>query len=221
MSTAIASVADLTEFGRIQLSPHFFMRDMLYSEVANFHGLRNIPEDPDLAVAAGRRLAAEILEPLHEAFGAVTIRSAYRSPSVNGFCHERFKEGDRACFCSDNEYNRAQHIWDRRDADGYMGATASILIPWYLPRYEKTGDPRPLAWWIRDNLPAYDMAAFYPWLCAFNIRWYEGPSSQQIRLSDGVNAEVLTERGMANFEGDHSGEYAGFPEALGSASDPS
>ena len=211
MSHSIDSVAELTEFGRIRLSEHFFMRDMLYSEVGNFHGLPNIPVDPDLAVAAGSRLAAEILEPLLGAFGAVAIRSAYRSPTVNSFCNEKFKQGERAYFCSDNEYNRAQHIWDQRDADGYMGATASIVIPWYLPQYETTGDPRPLAWWIRDHIPAYDTVAFYPWLCAFNIRWYEGPSKQQIRLSDGVTAEILTERGMTNFDGDHSSEYPGFP----------
>ena len=187
------------------------MRDMLYSEVANFHGLTNIPDDPELAIAVGRKLAEDILEPLHEAFGAVAIRSAYRSASVNGFCNEMFRKGERAYFCSDNEYNRAQHIWDQRDAAGYMGATASIVIPWYLPRYEQSGDPRPLAWWIRDNIPAYDSVTFYPWLCAFNIRWYEGPGTQPIRISDGTTAEVLTERGMANFDGDHSGDYAGFP----------
>ena len=87
----------------------------------------------------------------------------------------------------------------------------SLVIPWFLSQYEETKDPKPLAWWIRDHVPAYAMMAFYPWLCAFNIRWYEGPSTQQIRLSDGANSEILTERGMANFEGDHSAEYPGFP----------
>ena len=207
----ITSVAALTELGRVQLSPHFFMRDMLYSEVANFHGMPNIPEDPKLAIEAGRNLAGKILEPLHEAFGAVTVRSAYRSPSVNGFCNERFKAGERAYFCSDNAYNRARHIWDRRDAAGFMGATASIVIPWYLPRYAETQDPRPLAWWIRDHVPDYDSMQFYPWLCAFNIRWYEGESDQSITLSDGLESEVLTRKDMANFAGDHREFYPGFP----------
>lgn len=211
MGTAIESVADLTEFGRTRLSANFFMRDMLYSEVANFHGIPNIPDDPDLAVEAGRNLAEKILEPLHTAFGSVVVRSAYRSPAVNGYCHERFKEGDRAYFCSDNVFNRAQHIWDQRDANGCLGATASIVIPWYLPRFEKTQDPRPLAWWIRDNVPDYDLMSFYPWLCAFNIRWYEGDSSHTIRLSDGKDSETLTEKGMENFGGDHSDRYPNFP----------
>ena len=206
MISKITDVADLTEFGRIQLSPHFFMRDMLYSEVANFHGLPNIPDDPALAVEAGRNLE-KILEPLHAAFGAVTIRSAYRSPAVNGFCNKKFRQGERAYFCSDNEFNRARHIWDQRDAKGFLGATASILIPWYLPRHAETGDPRPLAWWIRDHLPDYDAITFYPWLCAFNIRWYEGESLQTISISDGVTPVVLTEKGMANFDGDHAGAF--------------
>ena len=213
MPSQIDSVTALTELGRVQLSPHFFMREMLYSEVANFHGMPNVPDDPDLAIEVGRHLAEHILEPLHRAFGAVTIRSAYRSPSVNGFCNEMFEKGERAYFCSPNDYNRARHIWDQRDADGFLGATVSIVIPWYLPRYAESQNPRPLAWWIRDHVPAYDSMSFYPWLCAFNIRWYEGDSAQEIRLSDGVDSEVLTRRGMANFDGDHSDSYPGFPAA--------
>ncbi len=78
---------------------------MLYSEVANLHGLPNIPDDPDLAIAAGEKLCCLILEPLRRAFGHVAVRSAYRSPSVNDFCHQRYTQGDKACFCSDNDYN--------------------------------------------------------------------------------------------------------------------
>ena len=66
-----ASVADLTTLGRGRLSDHFFMRDMLYSEVANFHGLSNIPDDPDLAIATGEKLCQLVLEPLHRAFGGI------------------------------------------------------------------------------------------------------------------------------------------------------
>jgi len=211
MANKITSVADLTDYGRVQLSPHFFMRDMLYSEIANFHGIQNIPNDPDLALDAGRHLATEILEPLHQAFGGVTVRSAYRSPAVNGFGNEMMQAGDRAYFCAPNENNRASHIWDERDKDGYLGATASIIIPWYLPRFEKTKDPKPLAWWIRDNIPAYDFMIFYPWHCAFNIRWYEGPSFKLIRLSDGINSKDLTHKGADNFDGDHSDQYPDFP----------
>ena len=48
----------LEELGRVRLSKSFYMRDFLYSEIANFHGIPNIPDDPDLAIAAGRKLCA-------------------------------------------------------------------------------------------------------------------------------------------------------------------
>ena len=44
------SVDTLENLGRVRLSRSFFMRDFLYSEIANFYGIPNIPEDPDLAV---------------------------------------------------------------------------------------------------------------------------------------------------------------------------
>jgi hypothetical protein len=202
-----ASLAELTALGRVRLSEHFFMREMLCSEVANFHGMQNIPDHPDLAIEAGSKLCQLLLEPLHRAFGAVAIRSAYRSPSVNAFCNERFALGDTAYFCSENEFNYARHIWDYRDAARFLGATASLVVPGYLAHFERTQDYRPLAWWIRDHVEGYAELAFYPWLCAFNIRWYEGPSERRITYSDPPYREILTEEGMANFAGDHSAAY--------------
>ena len=135
------SVAELTELGRVRLSEHFFMRDMLYSEVANFHGMPNIPEDPDLAIATGEKLCQLVLEPMHRTFGGIVVRLAYRSPGVNDFCHQRLIAGENAYYCSDNVYGAARHIWDIRDADGHMGATASVIVPWYLERYAKRTIP--------------------------------------------------------------------------------
>ena len=209
----IDSVAALTELGRVRLSEHFFMREMLYSEVSNVHGVPNIPEDPELAIEVGRRLCAEVLEPLRRAFGHIGIRSAYRSPRLNGYCHEQFKAGDSACWCTDNDMNAARHIWDRRDADGYLGATATVFVPGYLDHYERSGDFRPLAWWIRDHVPAYAEVFFFRHLCAFNIRWYEGPADQAIWFLDPPVRELLTRRGEPGFEGDHHSRYAGIVPA--------
>lgn len=203
------NVGELNDLGRVRLSENFFMREMLYSEVANLYGIPNIPEDPDLAIQAGEKLCRLVLEPLRKGLGHIAIRSAYRSPAVNAFCNERFKAGDTACFCSDNEYNRARHIWDRRDADGFLGATASVVVPGYIPHYERTGDWRPLAWWIRDHVPDYAEVYFYPWLCAFNIRWYEGPSDQSLRHYDTKIRTLLSKRGEADFDGDHAAAYRG------------
>jgi hypothetical protein len=56
------TVDALETLGRVRLSPSFFMRDFLYSEIANFYGKQNIPQDPDLAIANGKRLCEELLE---------------------------------------------------------------------------------------------------------------------------------------------------------------
>ena len=86
------SVSALDDLGRVRLSQSFFMREFLYSEVANFHGIPNLPDDPALAVSVGRRLCEDLLEPLQMTFGKVVIRSAYRSCEVNGFCYQQQRE---------------------------------------------------------------------------------------------------------------------------------
>src|SRR4051794_31254914 len=116
------SVAALEELGRVRLSPSFFMRDFLYSEISNVHGIPNIPMDPDLAIAAGTRLCGELLEPLQRTFGRVAVRSAYRSETVNAYGNTHKLN------CASNERNYARHIWDRRDADGCMGAMACVVV---------------------------------------------------------------------------------------------
>ena len=68
-----ASVATLTQLGREQLSASFFMREMLYSEVAMIHGLNNAPDDVDLALAAGRKLCQELLEPMQNHWGRIAF----------------------------------------------------------------------------------------------------------------------------------------------------
>jgi hypothetical protein len=61
------------EFVRVRLSQSLFMRDMLYSEIANVHGIPNIPDDPDLAIYAARHLCEMFPEPLQNTFGRVSI----------------------------------------------------------------------------------------------------------------------------------------------------
>ena len=200
------SMQALEELGRVRLSRHFFMREMLYSEIGNFHGIPNIPDDPELAIEAGTRLCEELLEPLHATFGHVSIRSAFRSVAVNDYGHERQGMGYN---CADTTWNRARHAWDRRDADGCMGATACIVIPWLVPRYEAGTSWQAMAWWVHDNLPYCDMAFFRNY-AAFNLRWHEKP----LRRIDSFVAPkgCLTKPDMPNHAGDHSSEYPGFPE---------
>ena len=200
-----ASMKALERLGRVRLSEHFFMREMLYSEIANFHGIPNIPDDPDLAIAAGTRLCEELLEPLHATFGHVSVRSAFRSVEVNTYGHERSNRGYN---CGETTWNYARHVWDRRDVEGYMGATACIVIPWLIPRYEAGTPWQALAWWVHDHLPYSDMA-FFPTYAAFNLRWCEKPNRRIESFAPPKGC--LTKPGMANHDGDHSSEYPGFP----------
>ena len=196
------SMRGLEELGRARLSRNFFLRDFLYSEIANFYGVPNIPEDPDAAVAAGRRLCEELLEPLQATFGRLAIRSGYRSARVTAFGNDR-GHGARVAL------NAGYHIWDLPDRKGRAGAAACIVVPWFADRYAAGADWRALAWWIHDHLP-YAHMQFFPKLAAFNLLWREQPS----RRIDSFIAPrgCLTRRGMANNEGSHAAWYEGFPE---------
>lgn len=205
------SVAALDELGRVRLSKSFFMREFLYSEVANLHRIPNIPDDPDLAIAVGTRLCEGLLEPLQETFGKILIRSAYRSCDVNGFCNQQQRAKKKGYTCASNEANRAAHIWDRRDGRGFAGATACIVIPWFADRYEAGADWRAMAWWIHDHLP-YSSLYFFPKMAAFNISWHERPER---RIDSYVDPKgCLTKPGMANQTKDHSAWYEGFPRLV-------
>lgn len=163
-----ASMWSLETFGRQRLSRHFFMREFLYSEIGSFHQIANIPDDPELALAAGRQLCETLLEPLVETFGPICIRSGLRSWELNDFGNQRRLN------CARSEADRAGHIWDRRDDKGRMGAMATVVIPWFADRYEAGRDWRDLAWWMHDHL-AFDWLQFFPKLCAFNLGWREAP----------------------------------------------
>ena len=77
------SVRTLEKLGRVQLSKSFFMREFLYSEISQIEGIPNVPSDPDLAIEVGRRLCQDVLEPIQEQFGRISIRSAFRAAAVN------------------------------------------------------------------------------------------------------------------------------------------
>ncbi|HLQ92485.1 MAG TPA: hypothetical protein VK148_20885 [Xanthobacteraceae bacterium] len=201
-SRAPKGVRAAEEFTRTRLSKSFFMRDFLFSEIAAIEGLSNLPGDPKLAIAAGRGLCENLLEPLQATFGRLAIRSAYRSPEVNGFgCSHRLS-------CASNEKNRARHTWDRRDKNGHMGALTTVVVPWLVDRMAEGITWQAMAWWIHDNLP-YSELQFFPKLLAFNIGWHEAP--KRTIYSFIAPRGFLTKPGFPNHDGDHSHLYRGFP----------
>jgi hypothetical protein len=190
------------EFSRTRLSKSFFMRDFLFSEIAAIEGLSNLPDDPKLAIVAGRGLCENLLEPLQATFGRLAIRSAYRSPEVNNFgCRHRLS-------CASNEKNRARHTWDRRDKHGHMGALTTVVVPWLVDRMTEGVTWQAMAWWVHDNLP-YSELQFFPKLLAFNIGWHEAPKRTIYSFIEPRG--FLTKPGFSNHDGDHSHLYRGFP----------
>ena len=201
-----SSVKALEDFGRVRLSKTFFMRDFLYSEISQMERIPNLPDEPDLAIETGKKLCGLVLEPIQDKFGRINIRSAFRSQAVNA------RGNQKQLNCASNEANYAGHIWDKRDANGYMGATACIVVPSFLSYYEKTGDWQALAWWIHDNVEAYSSMCFFPKLAAFNISWHEQPEK---RIDSYVKPKgCLTRAGLNNQEGSHEAEYSSFLKSL-------
>ena len=198
----VTSLAALEKLGRVRLSRHFFLRDFLYSEIGNFHAIPNLPENPDLLIAAGTRLAMDLLDPLVETFGPIAVRSSYRSPAVNAFGNANKMN------CAKNPANYAGHIWDMRDAAGRMGACACIVVPWFADLYDRGRDWRDLAWWMHDHLPYSDMY-FFPKRAALNLTWREDPARRI--------ASYIAPKGILPHEGPEirRTRYADFPPFRG------
>ena len=167
-ATHRASVKSLEDLGRVRLSENFFMRDFLYSEVANLYGIPNIPDDPDLAIETGRALCENLLEPLREKFGRISIRSAYRCREVARVCNERGHN------CAKPEIGARQpHLGParrrgllRRDGDDHRARLHPLL----------SGD-RPLGGdgVVGARPPALFAMQFFPKFAAFNLGWREVP----------------------------------------------
>lgn len=200
------TVRKLEDLGRIQLSKSFLMREFLYSEIAQMEGILNVPDDPDLAIAAGQSLCQYVLEPIQEALGRISIRSGYRSCEVNQIGNEKKYN------CATNEKNYARHIWDRKDELGFMGATACVVVTSFLPYYEATGNWPALAWWIHDHVSTYADITFFSKLAAFNITWSGNPTYEKSIYGRAIHpktvkAGYLTKVGMDNFTGWHDEFY--------------
>ena len=161
------SMWSLETFGRVRLSKYFYMRDFLYSEISNFHGIQNLPDDPDLVIENGKAFCMQLLDPLEETFGRIAVRSGYRSATLNAYGNENKLN------CARNDNPLECHIWDWGRGDKAI-AGASIVIPWFADQYEQGRDWRDLAWWMHDHLP-YSGIWFFPKLCAFNLDWRPTP----------------------------------------------
>jgi hypothetical protein len=209
---AAMTVNQLEDFGRERLSKSFYMREFLYSEISQVHGIPNIPDDPELAIKAGRTLCESVLEPIQDRLGRISVRSGFRSVAVNA----KGAENRNQYNCAAD--NSACHTWDRKER-GFMGATACIVVTSFVPYYERTKDWTALAWWIHENVPAYADMQFFKNLAAFNIRWFEDPNYRKSIGTEVINPHTkrktwLVSQGEPTIEGPYERFYAPYLKSL-------
>jgi len=131
----------------------------------------------------------------------------------------KLSEADKKRLCNKLEVLGRQrlsehyfHIWDVRDKDGNLGATACIQVHRFAERFEKGADWKSLAWWVHDNLP-YNAVFFFNNRAGFNLNWRENPE-RKIRSYIGSRGKYLTRKGMDNWEGDHNEHYSWMDKEL-------
>ncbi len=90
----------LEDLGRVRLSQNSYFHDFLYSEIADFYGIPNIPANPELATSTGRKLCEQLLEPLqstwYEEFPRVRVDGYFRSASGGSTQHSVAADGRTA-----------------------------------------------------------------------------------------------------------------------------
>lgn len=123
MIRAPRSVDALESLGRVRLSPSFFIREVLYSEIPSHDGVANVLEEPDLAIENGKRLCEEFLEPLQVTFARACVRSVYRSREVNALRNEKGHN------CGSNAQMCAFQLMDRGLKYGRNAVTSVRNVP--------------------------------------------------------------------------------------------
>ena len=139
------SVRTAENFGRVRLSPSFYMRDFLHSEIGDVHGISNLPDDPDLAIMAGKLLCEHLLEPLQATFGRIAVRSAYRSSAVNALGNAQELRLERTQR-RPPYLGPSRPLWIyRRDGFDRRAVVCRPLCRWRLMASDGVVDPRPPA----------------------------------------------------------------------------
>ena len=203
------SMKGLEELGRVQSQPRFLHAQLsVFPRSPTSMACPNIPEDPDLAIAAGMQLCKELLEPLQKDLWTPGVFArAIARPQVTKFCGKCPGAWRRRRAITPPITSGTCAI--RNGTDGGERPASSFHGSWSVTA--KGADWRGLAWWIHDHLP-YSHLEFYSKVAAFNIQWREEPAR---RIDSFISPRgCLTKPGMANHQGYHSRWYEGFPEIV-------
>ena len=161
----ITTYTQLEDFGAFASRAIFHAR-LSASEIAVWHGLRNVPSTPDLAVRNGRMLASSCWSRCRPPSGA-SIRSATARPRSTTWANRNNLN------CASNEEELRAPIWDQPDANGQHGAMACIVVPWLVDYMQKAAPGQPWPGGFTTTCP-YASLYFFA-VGAFNIGWHEAP----------------------------------------------
>ena len=168
MQTKTPTVDELDSLGRERLSKNFYMREFLHSEVAARFNVVNYPDEPEAALQTGRLLCGTLLEPLQDKFGRISIRSGFRSSTLNSLCHEK------GFNCAENSKAYGRHIWDVPSEKYGYGAMACVVIPSVHDAVCGGIAIDEFACWVDSNLP-YCFVSVFQNQTAINICCSEKP----------------------------------------------
>lgn len=155
------SPEQIQRLAQIRLSKSLFLTDFLYCPEAIILNQRNLPDQLDLVIIAGRALCMTVLEPLIASFESIQIVEGFIASDLASACiqHGLTTDTDR--------------IWDQLSEDGRIRAGVTVALPWALdqPDPEKTNEA--VSRWIRGYLPAEVVKpACFP--LGLHLTWLQG-----------------------------------------------
>lgn len=116
-SSTKQKMLDYDAWTRTRLSQNFILRDFLYSARAEVLGQHNRPsDDPEMVVTAGKKMCADILEPMLARFGRFAITYGYQNRTLI-----------EAGYPKSKPHSSSPHQWDRGTFGNRVYARVDIL----------------------------------------------------------------------------------------------
>jgi hypothetical protein len=137
----------------VRVGKYFLLSDFLYSETAVKKGIPNCPPLEGKEVEGLRGLCANILDPVAEKFGFLSITYGYSSPALHQAIYPYRKPGVHNCVGADG---------------ATLAAACDILV------HSMADRPRELLHWIKDNC-VYDRLILYPGSQIVCVAWSDKP----------------------------------------------
>lgn len=112
-----SKISRLDEWGRTRLSPHFIMRDFLYSARGEILGIPNYPQDDvDQVIRSGKLICEKVCEPILAEFGRFAITYGYQNRTLIEAGYKPMKK-----------HSSDPHHWDRGTFGKQVYARIDIL----------------------------------------------------------------------------------------------